>query len=244
MYRRSATITVTYTSPGPPSAPAYHDPWQVPFRSHIDATLRPGMRILDVGAGRSPVLCPHERPLTCHYTGLDASGRELGKAPEGSYDTSVAVDITSYQPQLQASFDLIISWQVLEHVKPLDVAFANMHSYLRPRGKIVVFFSGAFSAFALVNKLLPNRVGRRVVARIMRRDLDTVFPAPYDQCYPLALRRVLAKWSEWEIAPAWGGADYFASFPALQRAYLGYESWAQRARHDTLATHYLITAIK
>lgn len=220
------------------------DPWLAPFRSRIEARLRPDMRILDVGAGRQPVLRLDERPQGCHYTGLDSSERELSRAPEGSYSESVVADITDYQPGLEESFEMIVSWQVLEHVKPLEVAFGNMHAYLQPGGQIVAFLSGAFSVFALANRLLPDRVGRRVVADIMNRDPDTVFPARYDQCSLHGLQRILVPWNDWEIAPAWGGARYLSSLPAAQRAYRRYESWAERQGHDALATHYLIVATK
>ncbi len=232
------------TSTRRPAPADMHDPWLAPFRSCIEATLRDHMRILDVGGGRRPVLDPHERPAGSHYTGLDISERELASACEDSYDERVVADITAHRAEMDGSFDLIVSWQVLEHVKPLEAAFANMHSYLRPGGQIVLFLSGAFSSFAVANRLLPNRIGTRIVAGIMTREPDTVFPAFYDQCYPRGLRRILATWSTWEITPAWGGADYLRLFPALQRAYLRYELWAQRGGHSSLATHYLVTARK
>ncbi len=238
--RRQREPAVTFIS----SSPGDYHPWLAPFRSRIDATLSSGIRILDLGAGRRPVLLPGERPPQCHYTGMDISEQELCKAPRHSYDERVAADMTTYQSQLCASFDLIISWQVLEHVRPLDVAFANIHSYLRPGGQVVLFFSGAFSVIAVANRLLPSAVGRRVIARIMKRDPNTVFPAFYDQCHPRGLQRMLARWTDWEIVPVWGGAGYLSSVPRVQKVYDRYEAWAKHGQHDSLATHYLVSATK
>lgn len=224
--------------------PDRHPPWDAPFRTSINATLKPGMHILDVGAGRNPVLSRIQRPVLCQYAGLDLSKQELSQAPSGSYDEVIVSDISVFSPGLCERFDLIISWQVLEHVKPLDSAIGNMRAYLRPGGCLVVFFSGAFSVFGLVNKVLPDHVGRWVVAHVMDRDPETVFSAPYDGCHPRALRRMLASWSEWQICPTWGGGDYFAAVPPLQRAYLRFEAWAQRGNYNQLATHYLVTATK
>ncbi|MGI8558333.1 MAG: class I SAM-dependent methyltransferase [Solirubrobacteraceae bacterium] len=225
------------------SANQYH-PWDADFRARIDELLRPGMRILDVGAGRQPVLAPAQRPPRCRYSGLDMSKNELARAQSGSYDDFVVSDISVFDPSLHGTIDLIISWQVLEHVKPLEDAFANMRAYLQPGGHLVAFFSGAFSVFGLVNRVLPDRVGRPLVAWVMNRDPETVFPAPYDGCHPRALRRMLASWSDWQILPTWGGAAYLSPLPPVQRAYLWYEAWAERENHASLATHYLVTATK
>ncbi len=226
-----------------PPADQFH-PWDADFKARIDELLRPGMRILDVGAGRQPVLPPAQRPPRCRYSGLDMSKNELARAQSGSYDDFVVSDISVSNPSLHGTFDLIISWQVLEHVKPLADAFVNMRAYLQPGGHLVAFFSGAFSVFGLVNRVLPDRVGRPLVAWVMNRDPETVFPAPYDGCHPRALRRMLTSWSDWQILPAWGGAAYLSPLPPVQRAYLWYEAWAERENHEALATHYLVTATK
>ena len=55
-------------------------------------------------------------------------------APEGSYDEMFVGDITKRVAELEGRFDLIICFQVLEHVKPLDDAIENLRCYLRPGG--------------------------------------------------------------------------------------------------------------
>lgn len=104
------------------------------FDSYARPTLRPFASVLDIGAGRSPTFPEAARPADCTYVGLDLSGQELASAPTGSYDDVVASDVRARVPSLIGQFDAIISWQVLEHVKPLPTAIENLRSYLRPGG--------------------------------------------------------------------------------------------------------------
>jgi len=176
------------------------------------------------------------------YVGLDISLNELRRAPRGSYDEFVAADVVETQEELRDRFDLIVSWQVLEHVKPLDAALDNLRSYLRPGGRMVALLSGSFSAFGLVNRVLPARAGVWAMERLLHRDPETVFPAHYDRCHHSGLVRVLGTWSRADVVPLYRGAVYFRFSRWLQAAYLAYENWASSACHRNLATHYLLDA--
>lgn len=227
----------------PPLPPRYAEPWRAAFDARMQPALVPGVRILDVGSGRKPTIPVDQRPPGTCYAGLDLSASELRKAPPGSYDELHIADVARRQPQLEGRFDLIVSWQVLEHVKPLRVALENLRAYLRPGGRMVVQFSGKFSAFGLINMAVPNRLGVWAMERLLHRDPETVFPAWYDRCWHGALRSLLQPWHSSEVLPRYRGAGYFAFMPLLQRTYLAYEDWARRRHHPNLATHYLVTAI-
>lgn len=224
--------------------PRYGEDMSQLFRARIDPTLVPGVRVLDVGAGTNPTIAVADRPAGCSYVGLDKSLAELSKAPRGSYNDLVVRDVADRAPELAAQFDLIVSWQVLEHVRPLDVAFENLRSYLRPGGLLVAQLSGGFSVFALLNRLTPHAVVQFISQHVHKRDPATVFPAHYHRCYYSALRRTLAPWHEVEIFPHYRGAAYFAFSPRLQRAYLNYEEWAHARGRRNLATHYLVVAVR
>lgn len=231
----------TDSAPGVRLPPRYALAWRDQFESRVRPALRPGVGILDVGSGRRPALPPAERPDSL-YVGLDISLDELRKAPEGSYDEFVAADVVEPQEGLRNRFDLVVSWQVLEHVKPLDAALDNLRSYLRPGGRMVALLSGSFSAFALVNKVLPASAGVWLMERLLHRDADTVFPAHYDRCHHAGLVRLLEPWSRADVVPLYRGANYFRFSRRLQVAYITYESWASRNSHCNLATHYLLDA--
>jgi len=142
---------------GRPLPARYDGVWRAPFYERVDQLIRPGMSILDVGAGRSPTITRERRPAGVEYVGLDISASELATAGPDAYDETWVADVTQRVPALEDRFDLILSWQVLEHVKPLGAAFDNFHAYLCPRGRFVGHFSGTFSFFGLASRL--TRIG-------------------------------------------------------------------------------------
>lgn len=226
--------------------PRYRMRWQHPFEDSVRQRLHGGMTVLDVGSGRHPSLEPRDRPSGTRYVGLDISAGELAAAEPGDYDEVVAADVTKFVPELADAIDLAISWQVFEHVKPLDTAIGNLHAYLRPGGTLISLFSGAWSVFAVANRLIPDAIGSPLVDRVMRRRAAgrPVFPAYYDRCTASALREMTAPWSDTQIYPLYCAATYFHFSSALARAYLAYENTVRRAGFANLATHYLLIARK
>lgn len=220
----------------------YQDPWREAFDDLAAVALRPGVQILDVGSGRQPTIGPGCRPPGSHYVGLDVSAEELRLAASGSYDETWVLDVATRVPELENRFDLILSYQVLEHVKPLDEVLDNVYAYLRPGGRFVALLSGKFSAFGVINSVIPQRLGVWAMEKLIGRPPDTVFPAYYHRCWYGAMDRMLSGWSAREIRPLYRGASYLSFSGPLQRLYVGYENWAANGDHRNLATHYLLAA--
>ena len=214
----------------------YHRNWRQPFDDAINQRLEPGCSVLDIGSGRHPAIAQGDRPESVRYVGLDLSRSELIEAGPDAYTETIAADATSLQPQLQGQFDLAISWQVLEHVKDLEVTVGNVRRYLKPGGLFVALFSGSWSAFGVINRVLPHWLGARIVDRTMKRTENNVpvFPAYYDRCTSKALEPLFSNWSEAEISPLFNGAGYFSFFPPLQRVYLSYENAIHARRVSNL----------
>ena len=153
-------------------------------------------------------------------------------------------DAIARNPALEDSFDLVLSFQVLEHVKPLEAAFENMIAYLKPGGRLVAQMSGTFSLFGLINQVLPQALAVWVLRKATRRSPESIFPAHYHHCWASRLERMVAGCSEHEVRPLYLGADYFTFFSPLARLYLLYENRAMRGGHRNLASHYLVTAVR
>lgn len=222
----------------------YRDDWRAPFHDRVCRHLRPGMTVLDIGAGATPSISVAGRPPGCLYVGLDLSREELAKAPAGAYDETWSVDAATRLPELVERFDLIVSWQVLEHVRSLEAVLDNSRAYLRPGGALVALFSGSFSFPAAANRVVPLRVSRALMHRLLGRPPETVFPAYYDHTWYSAVARYLADWQTAEVVPLYRGAGYFSFSAAMQRLYIRYEDWALLSGHRNLATHYLVHAIR
>jgi len=221
----------------------YEMPIMRPFLERMHSLLEPGVRILDVGAGFSPTLATEERPERCHYAGLDISRQELEGAAPGSYDELLVHDITT--PLVaEEPFDLVLSWQVFEHLRPLDAAVENLRRVLRPGGTLVAQLSGGFAVFAIGARVIPHRLRVLLMERALDMPADLKFPTHYDSCYASALERMLAPWSTRCLLPLYRGAGYFKFSNALQQAYVTYESLVARRPMSQLATHYLISATR
>ncbi len=222
----------------------YREPWLEAFYARATERLRPGAVVLDVGAGRRPAIPKELRPVACHYVALDSSQHELEAAPPGSYDRCVVRDVTQSITELEDRFDLIVSWQVLEHVRPVEATLRNLHTYLRPGGRLVAQISGRNSVFAAINRILPYRVTLPLLCQLLSADPEEHFPAYYDQCSDSDLRRALAGWCDVEIVPRYRGAEYFGFSHLMQRAYLLYEDRIAVKQRCNFATHYLLSAVR
>ncbi len=211
------------------------------FLERLRPLLVPGVNILDVGAGRSPTLAPADRPAGCHYLGLDVSSQELEAAGPDAYDEAYVHDIVEPLDEL-SELDVIISWQVLEHVSSLPRALANLRQMLRPGGTLVAQLSGSFAAFALAARVIPHRLRVKAMVRYLGHPEEQKFPTHYDRCHAPALRKLLNDWGASELVSFYRGAPYFSFSRPLQRLYLGYENFIESRSMDSLATHYLIIA--
>ena len=223
--------------------PRYGHQQQADFRELVEGALFPGAHVLDVGSGRFPSLTPEQREDLEEYVGLDISKSELEASPAGSYNEMVASDVSRPITELEHRFDLIVTWQVLEHVRHLDLAFETMRRYLKPGGTVIAVFSGKFSLFGMLNQLLPHRLKVFVLRVLLRRPVETVFPAHYNQCWDSAIRRIMGNWSKAEVRPYYTAAGYFRFSRPLQAAYLGYEELIFRRRQLNLAAYYLVRAV-
>jgi 2-polyprenyl-6-hydroxyphenyl methylase/3-demethylubiquinone-9 3-methyltransferase len=159
-------------------------------RRVVPGLLRPGLRVLDVGGGRAPVI-PSEtvERLDLKVIGLDVSEAELLAAPRGSYAELVVGDMTD--ARIPGTFDLILSQAVLEHVHDTRRAIANLAGVLSKGGTMAHFVPCRNAPFAVLNRLLGNSLARRILFGIYpERERSSGFPAYYDRCVPSELGQI------------------------------------------------------
>lgn len=99
----------------------------------------PGQRVLDVGCGRGEVL------LACAEAGAEVAGIDYAEAAVRiSRDTVPAAEIVQGDvtalPWPDASFDAVLSGDVIEHLVPADAdgMLREIHRVLRPGGRLVI----------------------------------------------------------------------------------------------------------
>jgi len=176
---------------------------------------------------------------------MDISASELARAGTGAYDAIAIGDICTPLPSFAQRFDVVLSWQVLEHVSSMRAALDNQRVALVSGGRMITMLSGSWAIYALAARVIPHRVSTTLQARLLGADARDKFPAHYDNCSDRALRRLLPEsgWSSWEIVPYYKAGCYLRFSRPLLRTYLAYENWAERTARANLATHYLVEAV-
>jgi SAM-dependent methyltransferase len=203
------------------------------------------MTVLDIGAGRTPSIPASQRPERVRYLGLDIDAAELDAAEPGSYDRALIAPAEEFLAELEGQVDLVLSFFALEHVRSTHDVFRNVHRYLRPGGSLIAQLAGRNSPFALLNRALPGRVARDVLARTQGRACESIFQARYDRCSYTALTELLEPlWGRYEVRPLFTGAGYVLFSRALTAAYVAYEEWTYRGKRFDLAPYYLVAATK
>ena len=108
--------------------------------------VRPGMRVLDVGCGRGETLRRCAK-LGARAFGVDYASvavRMAGRLVRGCWETQGVVAV--YQadakclPFPRASFDRVLMFDLVEHLRPweLERALAEVRRVLRPGGRLIV----------------------------------------------------------------------------------------------------------
>jgi SAM-dependent methyltransferase len=110
-----------------------------------------GVRVLEAGCGSASML---RLPPDAHIVGIDISQNQLDR--NTSLSEKVLGDIQTY-PIPEAAFDLIICWDVLEHVEHPDQAIRNLSRGLNDRGLLILAMPNVRSLKGLVTKLTPHR---------------------------------------------------------------------------------------
>jgi SAM-dependent methyltransferase len=122
--------------------------------SHIDT-------VLDAGAGHTRQL---ELPAGAHLVALDISPDELARNEDA--DEKIVGDLQTADLHGR-TFDLVICWDVLEHLAKPEAAVSRLASWLRPGGALVVGVPNLWSTKGMFTKLTPYSLHSWVYRRLL-----------------------------------------------------------------------------
>ena len=179
-----------------------------------------GRDILEIGAGRRPMLPESLHHQIRSYTINDISKQELDLAPDTLH--KVVYDFSDHIPETEAGkYDLIFSSMVLEHVKSGSRFFDNLYFALKPGGISLHLHPTLFAPPMVANYLFPEKLTKPLLIafRPHRTDEDTPkFPARYSYCYSTGkhIKRLKGKgFSKVTILPFWKHT-YYRNIPVLE----------------------------
>ncbi len=108
------------------------------------------VKVLEAGCGEtaSPIGLGDE----AFIVGIDVSERQLAR--NSWAHQKILGDIQTYDFP-KAEFDVVVSWDVLEHVSKPELALARLAKTVRPGGLLVIKVPNILSAKGLITKLTP-----------------------------------------------------------------------------------------
>lgn len=176
--------------------------------------------LLEIGAGRNPLLAEFAASRDLSYTMNDIDEREMRLSTAAG--ARLVFDIGATLPEGLPTFDLIVSRSVLEHVGDVGQALVNSTRLLSPVGVALHFYPTLYALPFLVNRLLPEDLSLRVLRLVAPRDelARPKFPAKYDRCKTTrraeAKLAVLAPDHRVTLVPYWDH-EYFARIGPIDK---------------------------
>jgi ubiquinone/menaquinone biosynthesis C-methylase UbiE len=135
-------------------------------------------RVLDVGCGTG-ANAVELRAIARRVYGVDAASLPLGLG-QGNHDLRIRGDAQQL-PFADASFDLVVALDVLEHLDDDDVAAQELARVLQARGALIVFVPAFMLLWGLQDEVSQHRrrYRRRQLQRLLQRAGFTIERSTY-----------------------------------------------------------------
>jgi ubiquinone/menaquinone biosynthesis C-methylase UbiE len=158
------------------------------YEALIRDSMRPGMRVLDLGCGRGGVLEQLGEDVTAPL-GLDPDWQSLHEHRLPALPRAVA--LADALPLRDNCLDLVLCSWVFEHLSDPPRVLAEIKRVLRPGGRLIFLTPNAQSLIALINRGLHPLQHTLVPKLYGRADADT-FPLAYRANTPARIRTLAA----------------------------------------------------
>jgi SAM-dependent methyltransferase len=154
------------------------------FVRRVGGILKPTHRVLDLGAGAGELSTYSFKGRARQVVGIDLDPRVTQNS---LLDAGIRGDVYAL-PFQEASFDVVFSVYVLEHVDRPDQLASEVARVLRPGGMCLVLTPNLFHYVTLVSRLTPTTFHRWMNERL-GRPADDTFATWYQMNSHRALRR-------------------------------------------------------
>jgi SAM-dependent methyltransferase len=211
------------------------------YHRAIRAHLPGGARVLNLGCGRNTDLA------VFRAEGHEVWGADFAAHPEldePRWFRPLAADGTA--PFGGASFDLVVSRWVLEHVRAPVPFLREVGRLLRPGGRFVALTVNAGHYVSWLSRLadvLPHDARGRLVRRLYGRPAHDTFPVCYRLNTPAQLRpRASQAGLRLERVTGYANPDYFRFAPRLRQAAV-LADWLLEKAGTGLGRVYLVVTL-
>lgn len=215
----------------------------------VPPLVKSGMQIFDIGGGKRPFVgMQMARPSNISVIGVDIDADELAQAPQGLYDATIVADIASPRG-LKAKnrrANLVICAALLEHVNDNHQAMKNITEITKKGGKIALFIPAKYAAFAQLNRILPEKLKRKILFSIFPESAHAQgFPAYYDKCTPSDFIK-LCEQNKFrvELVRTYYQSTYFSFFFPAHALWRIYQLFSYVVLRRDAAESFSIVAVK
>jgi ubiquinone/menaquinone biosynthesis C-methylase UbiE len=175
--------------------------------------IQPGMTLLHAGCGWDKHDISRRYIYTCHVIGIDLDPRV-----QPMFHSEFHLASITEMPFADATFDVIFSEYVFEHLEDPGAAFTEMQRVLKPGGRLVILTPNLYSYKGLAAWLTPQ-VFHILMGRIRygRGHEDDMYPTCY-RCNTLGQFQKFAKQSGMDVVNVQyitNGPTWFQEFPVL-----------------------------
>ena len=208
------------------------------------ATRAEPPRIVDIGAGRTTPYAIYLPSRPRELIGVDVLSEDL-EANRALTQRVVCNVVSDGIPQEAQDAGLITSRMVLEHISDLDRFAHDVSSALAPGGWTIHMFAGRYSLFAILNRLLPQAVARRILFTLRPESVEVGgFFTFYDNTHATAAESIFrnAGMINVETEVSYQVSQYFQFFLPL---YLLARLWETALHHlsfKNLGSYVLLVA--
>jgi ubiquinone/menaquinone biosynthesis C-methylase UbiE len=221
------------------------------FDTHVSRYMnqQPGQVIADLGGGKGCSFAKYKDP-TCPTTiiAVDVDEQELELNQEA--DATRLIELNAPLPFQDGEVDLVTSRWVMEHIQDMDQFMQEMNRILKPGGYAIHLCASRFAPFALINRLLPHAMAKRLLDFLSQRGFpayqNSGFTTYYQQCYFSALQTLLPS-HEFEVVDIqvnYYQLNYFSFFFPLFLLVALYEWVVFTLNAHNLAASILIVSRK
>jgi len=211
------------------------------YQEIIASLLEAQTTLLDLGCGRDSLAAEQLRAAQLSV-GVDLDLLDL------QHNRSVAYHALANGeglPFAAASFDLLISQWVIEHLEYPQRVFLEIARVLRPGGHAVLFTTNARNYIPLATRLVPQKLQGQLLERFLRRPTHESFPTFYRANTRRKLALLAQRAGLQLETPIYVGNPFYLAFsPVLFRLALLFERLTDHAPLQSLKLYLIVTLHK